>query len=550
MKRVSYILILGLVSISVPSCSDLLDVESRTQITTNYIYSTPEGLSRAIVGLYQLDRSVARKDGGSATCYASWLLDAVSDLTIWRGGSPDHIFKLSASYTPDYAVISDWWTHYYNVIGKANEIIASAEQLGLEHPEVAAAWAEAKVFRARCHLELYKKWERILLSKEPTTADNYDKQTYRPASKQEVFTLIYDDLQEAIDSGGLEWTVPAKSTGTTPEYGRFTIAVAKHIKAEAALWMEDWDEAIEQCEDIFERPEYDLYPNTIDCFTGANLNQLDGVGYTENLLVQQFSESVAGGGAISGGAVAGHRMSAIGTPALKNVIGENLVEYGGFGWGRGYPNTYLLSLYDKEKDVRYNTLFKHTWTFPEGHAKAGQTIKVPEDVSHQNYLRDLHFQSLKYFDQWTNTNNPDRTTGFKDIVLYRLAETYLIAAEAYMRRDGGTSSDALRCYNKVWMRSGNDRFDGPLTQQVLQDEYARELHWEGRRFALLRRYGTLVEQVKAHAGDSKAEDPNLDKDYTDARKNVRDYHVRWPIPESEINMMGKENFPQNPDWEL
>ena len=97
-------------------------------------------------------------------------------------------------------------------------------------------------------------------------------------------------------------------------------------------------------------------------------------------------------------------------------------------------------------------------------------------MSKQNYLRDLHFQSLKYFDKWTNTNNPSRTTEFKDIVLCRLAETYLIAAEAYMRRDGGMGSDASCCYNKVWMRSRNDRFEGSLTQQVLQDEYARELH--------------------------------------------------------------------------
>ena len=107
-----------LVSLSSLSCSDLLDLESRTQVTTNYIYSTPEGLSRAVIGLCQLERSVARKDEGNATCYASWLLDAVSDITSWRAGSPNQIFNLSSSYAPSYAVVSDWWTHYYNVIGE------------------------------------------------------------------------------------------------------------------------------------------------------------------------------------------------------------------------------------------------------------------------------------------------------------------------------------------------------------------------------------------------------------------------------------------------
>lgn len=88
-------------------------------------------------------------------------------------------------------------------------------------------------------------------------------------------------------------------------------------------------------------------------------------------------------------------------------------------------------------------------------------------------------------------DNPDRTTGFKDLIVYRLAETYLMAAEAYMRRDGGMSTDALRCYNKTWERAGNDKFAGPLTQDILLDEYARELNFEGVRLLFVETFGTL-----------------------------------------------------------
>jgi hypothetical protein len=31
-----------------------------------------------------------------------------------------------------------------------------------------------------------------------------------------------------------------------------------------------------------------------------------------------------------------------------------------------------------------------------------------------------------------------------------------------------------------------------------------------------------------------------------ARTNIQDYHVRWPIPQSEIDAMG--NYPQNPGY--
>jgi len=32
------------------------------------------------------------------------------------------------------------------------------------------------------------------------------------------------------------------------------------------------------------------------------------------------------------------------------------------------------------------------------------------------------------------------------------------------------------------------------------------------------------------------------------RFNVRSYHVNWPIPQSQIDAMGAENFPQNPGY--
>ena len=52
---------------------------------------------------------------------------------------------------------------------------------------------------------------------------------------------------------------------------------------------------------------------------------------------------------------------------------------------------------------------------------------------------------------------------------------------------------------------GNDKFAGPLTQDILLDEYARELNFEGVRWPLLKRLGLLGERVKAHYGETKAE---------------------------------------------
>ena len=58
---------------------------------------------------------------------------------------------------------------------------------------------------------------------------------------------IKDDLDQAIASLG--WVLPVNDGKTM--YGRYTKAAANHVRAQVAMWEEDWDTAISCCEDIF-----------------------------------------------------------------------------------------------------------------------------------------------------------------------------------------------------------------------------------------------------------------------------------------------------------
>ena len=223
---------------------------------------------------------------------------------------------------------------------------------------------------------------------------------------------------------------------------------------------------------------------------------------------------------------------------------------GGYGWGRVYPNTYLFSLYDKEKDNRYKDLFIHTFYYND-QSKPNYGQEIPKDLYGKaaGYMERLHPMSKKHFDQWTNATQPDRTSSFKDLIVYRLAETYLMCSEAYFHRDGGDSPKAIEYYNKTWERAGNTHENGPLTLNMLLDEYARELHFEGVRWSLLKRLGILGERVRQHGGDLMLEDPYLDKDYAECRQNfVIGKHETWPIPQTQIDLMGTNVFPQSDPW--
>jgi hypothetical protein len=531
-----YIVALFVFGAMTTSCSDLLDLESKTDVTNNYLFTNAEGLSAAATALYSLERDITGgSNGDNSNLYVVTMCDYNTDLMVFRSGCSASIARLK-DFLPTNSDVNNFWSHHYGIIGKANEIIAGAEKMDMKEDKVLRAWAEAKFFRARSYFELWKRFNRLYLNTTPTTVDNL-KRDYKPATQEEILSLVTADLEDAIS--GLDWELP-QSNGQV-QYGRVTKATAKHVRAQVAMWQQDWGKAIEECEDIFQQSgTYYLEKKAEDVFNSANLTS------PEVLWSLQYSQNLGGGG--TGTPLSGHRVAIQTTTRINKITGcINTADEGGYGWGRVYPNSYLLSLYDQAKDNRYSGLFVHRFKYNDPtYSKYGEYIPL---VKSSSYMETLHFMSKKYFDQWTNVDNPDRTTSFKDLIVYRLAETYLIAAEAYMRRDGGSSANALRCYNKTWQRAGNDEFKGPLTQDILLDEYARELNFEGVRWPLLKRLGLLGQRVIAHYGETKAENPYLDKDYIECRTAfVVGKHECWPIPQEQIDLMGKENFPQNENW--
>lgn len=537
MKKKLYIAALAISSVvMLSSCEDFLNPESKTDITVDYLGNSPDGLSRAAIGLYALERECAKDadNTGGSNIYAVNMCDYTTDIMAFRAGTNTAIAKLE-NFMPNNASVESFWQHHYFIIGKANEVIVGAEALGLDDPLTRRAYGEAKFFRGRAYFELWKRFERLYLNTTPTTVDNLERD-FTPASKDDIFTLIRTDLDVAAEM--LDWKIPDS------DHGRVTKATAKHVGAQVAMWDKDYDKAIKECEDIFkDGTMYSMEEKTSKVFGGADFRS------SEVLWAYQFSQNMGGGG--SGTPLTGHRVATITTTRYQsNADCTFAAANGGYGWGRVYPNTYLFSLFDQNKDNRYKDLFVHTFYYNDPKStKFGQ--EIPKDLygTAAGYMEKLHPMSKKHFDQWTNADQPDRTTSFRDLIIYRLAETYLMCSEAYFHRDGGDSPKAIEYYNKTWVRAGNDYENGPLTLDMLLDEYARELHFEGVRWPLLKRLGILGERVRLHGGDLKSEDPYLDKNYAECRQNFEiGKHETWPIPQTQVDLMKPDVFPQSDPW--
>ena len=109
------------------------------------------------------------------------------------------------------------------------------------------------------------------------------------------------------------------------------------------------------------------------------------------------------------------------------------------------------------------------------------------------------------------------TGSYKDRTKFRLAETYLLLAEAYLRQN--MPDKAADAVNEVRRRAKvADVSDDEMTMDYLLDERIRELYGEeSRRFTLVRT-GKLIERVKKYNPE--------------ARDLIQDFHVLWPIPQA------------------
>lgn len=137
----------------------------------------------------------------------------------------------------------------------------------------------------------------------------------------------------------------------------------------------------------------------------------------------------------------------------------------------------------------------------------------------------------------TGEDGSDGTHPDTDFPMFRLADAYLMYAEAVLRGgSGGTQAEAVTLINELRERAyGNSNANitsGDLTLDFILDERTRELYWEGHRRQDLIRYGQFTDQgIWPWKGDVK-EGVTTEK--------FRDI---FPIPASDLN--ANPNLNQN-----
>lgn len=147
--------------------------------------------------------------------------------------------------------------------------------------------------------------------------------------------------------------------------------------------------------------------------------------------------------------------------------------------------------------------------------------------------------AVQKFTNMSSTGDPgsDLDHPDTDYPMFRLADTYLMYAEAVLRGgSGGDAGTALNYVNAIRERAYNgpsgDITANDLTLGFILDERGRELYWEGQRRTDLIRYNLFTENgIWPWKGGVQA------------GKTTESYRNLFPIPTSEI--LANKNLSQN-----
>ncbi|MDR3338561.1 MAG: RagB/SusD family nutrient uptake outer membrane protein [Candidatus Symbiothrix sp.] len=123
-----------------------------------------------------------------------------------------------------------------------------------------------------------------------------------------------------------------------------------------------------------------------------------------------------------------------------------------------------------------------------------------------------------------------------DFPLFRLADAYLMYAEAAVRSNGN-KAQAVTYVNQLLSRAGLPNItQGDLTLDFILDERARELYWEGWRRQDLIRFGKFTGEAYKWQWKGNTHDGTA----------IADFRNLFPLPEDQLQM--NKNLIQNPGY--
>lgn len=426
------------------------------------------------------------------------------------------------------------WSWAYQLINNANNIIVNAENpavTSLSDAGKNAISSEARFFRAYAYNTLATLFGKVPLITQPLAKPKTD---FTRASLDSVNAQIVADLTFAATY--LPTIDNLKSNSKGKLYGRANKAMAQQLLAEVYLRMGKNDLAEAQCMAVINSGKFSLTKTRYGVKTGqpgdpfsdmfVYGNQRYAQGNKEAIWVMELENTATVVGGYSGAPQQRRNWGAAYYQITDMTICDSL---GGRGIGRMRLTDWVVyGLYGANDMRNSENNLRHKFYY--------NTVGKPNYGQQVPYAgADTVFKIAPHTTKWYQYD-PNDVFGFamfKDFILMRLGETYLLLAEAQLKQ--GRPGDAAISLNAIRSRANATPVTaGQVTMDFILDERARELLAEENRRMTLMRTGTLVTRTNKY--NTQTINPVT---------GLNSKHLLLPVPQSERDLNKDAVLEQN-----
>lgn len=542
-KNHLYICFIALAVIA-SACNKKLNEYNPSGTTPANMYTNAVGFETLVNAAYSYDRFWYGKEEGVS------LSEMGTD--IWTSGSGD-VFPQLTQYNNlqggNTTSLTLEWDNFYAAINLCNTGIAGINAVtDYTDAQKKMREGELRFLRAFYYWHIVETWGGVHFTTAPTVG------VVTTANRMPVDTFyrqIFTDLQFAVDN------LPP----TTGDYGRVTIPAAKAFLARMYLTRGMNAQAAALANDVIKNYGFSLLSNYADLWNMGNVKNKEviwAVDYSTNLTLNDIATAAYPQGH-SRGSNSDHLLylmvyDQVNTAALIRDIPN------GRPFNRYMPTLAYLKMFNRNIDSRYDGSFQSLWRANKagGGFKVGDTVcyatpDTVKDIATKKYkvydvtqvykaggapLQNKFYVSLSKFKDSTRASLAEAQSA-RDVFVIRLAEMYLIAAEAkYKQGDLDSAAYFLNVVRKRAALPGHTDDMVITSAQVnldfILDERARELGGEQLRWFDLKRTGKLIDRIKTQ---------NMNPD---AAAWVKDFDTLRPIPQKQLDAVtNKSEFTQN-----
>jgi hypothetical protein len=520
-------MLVGILGVGLASCTKKLDLLPTNDITSAQVYSTPAGYKQAFAKVYG-SFALTGNQGPAGNGDIQGIDEGFSDflrlyfnaqelstdeaVVSWGDAGLQDFHNMNWSASNPF--LTGLYYRCYYQITLCNDFINQASDGNLSSRNITGASADSiRAYRTEARFLRAYQYSVVmdLFGTGPfvTEKDVLGSILPKQAKRTDLFTYVESELK-SIDAGLV--APRANEYGRADKAAAWALLARIYLNAQVYTGTPRYADAVTYSKKVIDAG-YTLIPDYRQLMLADN-----------NLNTSEFILTINYDGLKT--------QSYGGTTFLTHApVGGSMTasNYGiGGGWAgyratKNLPNLFPDYTGTKDKRSQFYT--------------PGQNLEIKDLTLFTDGLAVTKYRNLK------RSGTQGQSLDFADIdfPLFRLSEMYLVYAEATLR--GGTGGDAtlaLTYVNNLRTRAYGDASGNilptALTTDLILDERARELYWEGFRRTDLIRYGKFVEGTYLWPW----------KGGVAGGTSVAGFRTVYPIPSSDIS--ANTNLVQTPGY--